>query len=96
MTASDRDGKPPLSESGLPKLLILGVIGIAILGLILLGNWQLRRLDWKLALIERVERRAFAMPVAAPTAVAWSGITRESDEYRGVVIRGRFLHEIND
>jgi len=94
MTVSDRGGKPPLSESRIPKLLILGAIGIAILGLILLGNWQLRRLDWKLALIERVESRAVATPVSAPTAVAWPGITRESEEYRRVVIRGQFLHKL--
>lgn len=93
MTASDRDGKPPQSKSELPNLLILGAISIAILGLVLLGNWQLRRLDWKLSLIERVENRAFATPVAAPTAAAWSGITRETEEYRRVVIYGRFLHE---
>ena len=93
MTTSNRNGKPPLSESRLSNLLILGAIGIAILGLILLGNWQLRRLDWKLALIERVESRALAKPVAAPTATAWSSITRETDEYRHVIIHGRFLHE---
>ena len=74
-------------------MLILGAIVIAILGLILLGNWQFRRLDWKLALIERVEGRAFASPIAAPTAAAWSGINRETEEYRRVVINGRFLHQ---
>ena len=97
MTASDPDpdpgSKPPLAKYRFPKLLILGAIGIAILGLILLGNWQLNRLDWKLALIERVENRTFATPVTAPTASAWSGITRETEEYRRVVIHGRFLHE---
>ena len=93
MTASYRGGKPPLSESGLTKTLILGAIGIAIMGLVLLGNWQLRRLDWKLTLIERVESRTLAAPVAAPTAAAWSGINRETDEYRRVVIHGQFLHE---
>ena len=89
MTALDRNDKPPQTESGLPKQLILGAIGIAILGLGLLGNWQLRRLDWKLALIERVESRAFAAPVAAPTAAAWSDISRKTDEYRHVMIHGR-------
>ena len=93
MTTSNRGGKPPRLESGLTKWLILGSIGIAILGLILLGNWQLKRLDWKLALIERVEARAFAAPVAAPLATAWSNISRLSDEYRRVVIHGRFLHQ---
>ena len=93
MCASDHGGKPLVSESELQKWLILGAIGITILSLIMLGNWQLKRLDWKLALIERVDSRAFATPVAAPSVSAWSGITREKDEYRHVVIYGRFLHE---
>ena len=93
MTASNRGGILLLSLSGLPKLLILGAIGIAILGLVLLGNWQLKRLDWKLSLIERVESRAFATPVTAPTAVTWSDITRATEEYRRVLIHGQFLHK---
>lgn len=72
---------------------MLGAIGITILGLVLFGNWQLKRLEWKLALIERVESRALAAPVVAPTAAAWPGITRETGEYRRVVILGRYLHE---
>ncbi len=86
-------GKSPLSISRIPKLLILGTISITILGLVLLGNWQLRRLDWKIALIERVESRAFAAPIAAPSAASWPNITREIDEYHRVTIHGRFLHE---
>lgn len=90
---SNRGNKPLWSKLGLPQLLILGGIGIVILGLMLLGNWQLRRLDWKRALIHRVQSRAFATPITAPTADSWTGITRESDEYRRVMIQGRFLHE---
>lgn len=75
------------------NLLILAAIITSILGLVLLGNWQMRRLDWKLSLIERVENRANAVPVVAPTAVDWPGITRQSDEYRRVTIQGQFLHQ---
>ena len=74
------------------KLLLLGIIGFVIIGLILLGNWQLRRLDAKLDLIERVENRAFAAPIPVPGEADWPTVTRESHEYLHVRIRGRFLH----
>jgi surfeit locus 1 family protein len=93
MTVSDTGVKPQQAKSEISKCLILGMVGIVIIGLVLLGNWQLRRLDWKLELIERVEARAFARPVTAPTVSAWSEITRKKDEYRRVVIHGHFLHE---
>ena len=93
MTALALDVNRLQAKAGLAKWLILLVIGLVILGLVQLGNWQLRRLDWKLALIERVEARAFAASVAAPVVATWSGITRQADEYRRVKIRGRFLHE---
>ncbi len=58
----------------------------------LLGNWQIRRLSWKLALIERVESRAFAAPVVAPKAAAWPRINQKTDEYLRVTVSGQFLH----
>ncbi len=63
------------------------------MSLVLLGNWQLRRLDWKLSLIERVKNRAYASVVAAPTAAVWPSLTRKTDEYRRVLVQGRFLHQ---
>lgn len=77
----------------LPKLLILGAVSLSIIGLILLGNWQLRRLDWKLALIERIESRVSAAATIAPKINDWPSITRKADEYRHITIQGRFLHD---
>jgi surfeit locus 1 family protein len=58
-----------------------------------LGVWQVKRLLWKLDLIERVERRIGAEPVAAPPPAAWGNITPDSSEYLKVRVAGRFLHD---
>ena len=57
-----------------------------------LGTWQLYRLQWKQALIERVEQRIHAAPVTAPGPDRWPEIAAETDEYRRVRATGRFLH----
>ncbi len=54
-----------------------------------LGVWQIERLQWKHALIERVEARLTAPPQALPNADAWS----PDDEYTRVTVSGVFLHE---
>lgn len=56
-----------------------------------LGTWQVYRLDYKLALIDRVESRVNAAPVIAPEAKEWSSISREGDEYRSIRLEGEFL-----
>lgn len=56
-----------------------------------LGIWQLYRLQWKLALIERVEKRIHAPPEAAPGTAQWTTVSATRDEYRHVHLRGRFL-----
>lgn len=55
--------------------------------MIALGNWQMRRLAWKLDLIETVETRAFADPVPAPEG--------EAPEYLRVSARGIFAHDLS-
>ena len=48
--------------------------GVVIAILISLGNWQMRRLDWKLGLIESVERRPH-LPVAdLPSRHYWQSM----------------------
>ena len=73
--------------------LLLALIAAVIVALVLLGNWQLRRLDWKLDLIERIETRLAAAPVAAPPRAEWSAIERRRHEYLRVSLRGHFLHD---
>lgn len=67
-------------------LALLGAAGFAGLGI-----WQLQRLGWKLALIERVEARVHAPAVAAPGPDRWAAVAGE--EYRRVRLTGRFLSE---
>lgn len=63
----------------------------AFAGFILLGNWQLRRLDWKLKLIHDVSTRIHAPPVAAPGPAAWRHIENGHLQYLHVQLRGHFL-----
>ncbi len=63
------------------------------LSLIALGTWQVQRRAWKHALIEQVNARIHAPPVAAPGPAAWPGITAEKDGYRRVTVTGRFQPE---
>jgi len=57
--------------------------------LVSLGTWQLQRLAWKTALIERVEARMQADPVPLPPVIA----DAEEWDYRPVTVTGRFRHD---
>jgi len=57
-----------------------------------LGFWQLDRLDWKTALIERLEADIQKPAVPAPGDPAWDKLTEE-DDYRHVSLSGRFGEE---
>ena len=71
---------------------VLGVLTVLIFAaLVALGTWQIKRLFWKLDLIERVEQRVRAAPVASPGAERWAQLTRQTDEYRHVRVTGTFL-----
>jgi surfeit locus 1 family protein len=59
-----------------------------------LGTWQVIRLQWKLDLIERVDARVHAQPVAPPTQAQWPQVSRDSDEYRAVRVSGRYLYDL--
>lgn len=56
-----------------------------------LGVWQLERREWKLDLIERVNQRVHAPPVAAPGPTEWDQLTRENAEYLRVTVTGHYL-----
>lgn len=59
-----------------------------------LGTWQLKRLQWKLDLIERVDTRVHAPAAPAPGPGRWPQLNAASDEYRHVRVRGRFLYAL--
>lgn len=58
---------------------------------ILLGNWQVRRLHWKLNLIHDVATRVHAPPVAPPGPAQWPKIVDGHLQYLHVVLHGHFL-----
>ena len=75
--------RPATVAAGLAALLIFA-------GFVALGVWQIHRRAWKLALIEQVDARAHATPVAPPgPGVA---VTAANDAYRRVIVRGVFLN----
>jgi surfeit locus 1 family protein len=77
-------------------LLVLGACALLVFaGLLALGTWQVQRLQWKNALIERVEQRVHSAPVPVPGPERWSEVSAETDEYRRVRVTGTFLHELS-
>src|ERR1700749_1282323 len=74
------------------RWLLIAVAAFATVGFGALGVWQVERRAWKLALVERVEQRIHAAPVAAPGPQDWPAITRDNAEYRRVTATGRFLY----
>lgn len=78
------------------SLLVLGILAVVaalgIAGLTYLGIWQLERRVWKLQLIEQVDQRIHAQPVAVPGPASWPEITA-ANSYLKVSARGRFLND---
>lgn len=75
--------------------LILPGIFAAVAFAILLGFgfWQLERLEWKEALIARVESRIHAPAAPLPPPSEWKRVNADEDEYRRVSATGRFHHD---
>lgn len=101
MTDGSERGRGPVSQEAAPRprsftaLLALALCAaLAIAGFAALGTWQLYRLQWKLALIERVNQRVHAAPVAAPGPDRWPQVNAEADEYRHVRLTGTFLYDL--
>ncbi len=74
--------------------LFLAALALVAVACTLLGVWQVQRLAWKTALIERVEARVRAPPSAAPGPGRWEGLSRDADEYRRLLVRGVFEHAL--
>jgi len=86
---ADASRRRPRGRGALIALAAL--LSFAFAGLCALGIWQVQRLHWKRDLIERVEARAHAEPVAAPGPERWSEVSAQRDEYRHVRLDGHFL-----
>ncbi|MCG2583574.1 SURF1 family protein [Massilia sp. TS11] len=68
----------------------LALVTLVCLGL---GSWQLVRLQWKLALIARVDARVHAPAQPAPPRAAWASLTAENAEYLHVQASGILQHQ---
>jgi len=55
-----------------------------------LGVWQLHRMEWKNALLERIAERIHQEPANFDGGLSWD---ESKDEYRRVRLRGSFVHE---
>ena len=92
--AEESQDSATLQRSGITRI-ILVVCGLLIFsGFFALGTWQIKRLYWKLDLIDRVSQRVHADPVPVPEKVRWAHVNAESDEYRHVQLRGTFLYPL--
>ncbi|MQQ99301.1 SURF1 family protein [Glaciimonas soli] len=95
---SQADSKPqditPRSRSATVKVILLICAGLLFAAFFALGTWQVKRLQWKLDLIERVDQRVHAAPVPAPGPERWPQIGPEADEYRHVSVTGNFLYPL--
>lgn len=60
-----------------------------LISLIALGGWQVQRLYWKDTLIERLQARGSAEPVALPQWID----NVEAFEFRRVSVTGEFIHD---
>jgi surfeit locus 1 family protein len=67
------------------------LLAAAFAGFVALGAWQVQRLHWKRALIERVDARVAAEPVAAPARAEWPAVDADGDAYRRVRLQGTWL-----
>lgn len=87
MTAGDGTG----GRRGPVGFAVLTVMtALVFVALVSLGTWQVRRLAWKEALIERVETRLGAEPEALPPPASWGGLEAEAIEYRPVVFEATY------
>lgn len=75
------------------KNVFLGFLFCAFVAFLALGSWQLYRLQWKRALIERIDQRVQATPIRAPEPVDWAGINAANNEYSHITVSGLFLYQ---
>ncbi|MGV0879248.1 SURF1 family protein [Martelella sp. FLE1502] len=77
-------------RKALVQIVGLVLAALAFVTLISLGNWQVRRLHWKEALLASVEQQLQAPPITLAEAEA---LPRSEIEYRPIAVTGRFEHD---
>lgn len=92
LDAAPAEGRTRATPRPLRTVLFALAVILGEILLIGLGVWQIERRTWKLDLIDRVDRRVAAVPMAAPGPDAWPKIDRDHDEYRHVRVTGHFVN----
>ncbi|HJR10523.1 MAG TPA: SURF1 family cytochrome oxidase biogenesis protein [Rhodanobacteraceae bacterium] len=83
---------PPRQRAGTIKFILgMTVLAAVFVGLILLGNWQVRRYHLKLKIAHDIATRVHALPVDAPGPAQWASIVDGHLQYLHVTLRGRFI-----
>lgn len=101
MTGQPERAGAPVTETGphprssAARLTLVIAAAFFFAGFFALGTWQLYRLQWKLALIERVNERVHAAPAPIPDPGRWPQVTAVSDEYRHVQVKGAYLSSLS-
>lgn len=80
-----------MDRRGVIQGVLLAALALAAASFVALGVWQLQRLEWKRALVARVEGRIHAPAQPPPARSSWPRVNTERDEYRHVAIEGRYL-----
>ena len=73
-------------------ILVIVCMAAALSVLLTLGTWQVQRLYWKEALIERVQNRLSSQPVSL-TELENAGLNKSEHEYLPVTVSGIFDHD---
>ena len=82
---------PPRQRAGTVKFILgMTLLAAVFVGLVLLGNWQVRRYHLKLKIAHDIATRVHAPPVDAPGPADWPRIAAGDDQYLHVELRGRF------
>lgn len=94
MTSRDDIALPTDRSPHSFKTLILWFIAaVSVIALcIILGNWQLAKMDQKRLLNRKIRAHATAVPIAAPGPIKWSSSYLRREEYRHVRVTGKFLN----
>ena len=75
------------------RVILAVCAGLLFLSFFSLGTWQIKRLQWKLDLIARVEQRVHAPATDMPQVTNWAQVNAAQDEYRHVLLRGTYRHQ---
>ena len=82
----------PKQRAGTIKFILgMAVLVAVFVGLILLGNWQVRRYHLKLKIAHDIATRVHAPPVDAPGPAQWPRVADGQLQYLHVTLHGRFI-----